>query len=96
MHIDIGTTRFISITILLTFDIPFIFYDDMEIDNVIEVTNSDVDVTLIRRSNRRYVTSTNVSLSFDRSCGFNKKLEQDKISIKLTQISLNVVTDLNG
>jgi hypothetical protein len=44
------------------YDIPFIFYDDMEIDNVIEVTNTDVDVTLIRRWNtddpidvRRYV-----------------------------------------
>ncbi len=42
------------ITILLTFEIPFIFYDGIAIDwelpistlnNVIEVTNPDVDVT---------------------------------------------------
>jgi hypothetical protein len=54
MHIGIGTGRFIYISILLTFDIPFIFYDGIAINwelpvstlnNVIEVTNTDVDVT---------------------------------------------------
>jgi hypothetical protein len=35
-----------TISILLTCDIPFIFYDDIVTDreNVIEVTNHDVDV----------------------------------------------------
>ena len=54
MIIGIGTRWFINITILLTFDIPFVFYDDIVIDrewpistlnNVIAATNTDVDVT---------------------------------------------------
>ena len=53
MHIGIGTKGgSFPITILLTFNIPFIFYDGIAIDrelptlnNVIEVTNPDVDVT---------------------------------------------------
>jgi hypothetical protein len=67
--------------------------------DVIEVTNSDVDVTAnnveittFRSTIRPSLTSTNVSLSFDRSCGFDKKLEQDRIGIRLTD-KLNSVTD---
>jgi hypothetical protein len=53
MHIGIGTKGgSFPITILLTFNIPFIFYDGIAIDrelptlnNVIEMTNPDVDVT---------------------------------------------------
>ena len=53
MHSGIGTKGgSFPITILLTFNIPFIFYDGIAIDrelptlnNVIEMTNSDVDVT---------------------------------------------------
>jgi hypothetical protein len=54
MHIGIGTRWFIDVTILLTYDIPFIFYDEIAIDrelqtttsnSVIEVTNPDVEVT---------------------------------------------------
>ena len=54
MHIGIGTGRFIYISILLTCDITFIFYDDIAIDrelpistlnNVIAAANPDVDVT---------------------------------------------------
>jgi hypothetical protein len=50
---------------------PFIFYDGIAIDNVIEVTNSDVDVTandveipMLRSTIRPSLTSTNASLSF--------------------------------
>ena len=54
MRIGIETGRLIYISILLTYDITFIFYDDIAIDrelpiltlnSVIEVTNPDVDVT---------------------------------------------------
>jgi hypothetical protein len=53
MRIGIGTGRFINISILLTCDITFIFYDDIAIDrelpistlnNVIAATNTDVEV----------------------------------------------------
>jgi hypothetical protein len=76
MRIGIGTRRgSFSITILLTCEIPFVFYDGMEIDNVIEVTNSDVDVTAndveistfrstFQSTIRPSLTSTNVSVSF--------------------------------
>jgi hypothetical protein len=54
MRIGIGTGRIIYISILLTCDITFIFYDDIAIDrelpistlnNVIAAANPDVDVT---------------------------------------------------
>jgi hypothetical protein len=50
MHIGIGTGRFIYISILLTFDIPFIFYDAdvmpiIDVSNVIAAANPEVDVT---------------------------------------------------
>ena len=68
--------------------------------DVIEVTNSDVDVTAndveimtFRSTIRPSLTSTNVSLSFDRSCGFDMKLErQDQHPIDTDK--LNSVTDL--
>jgi hypothetical protein len=71
------------------------------LDSVIAVANTDVEkandveIPTLRLTIDAMLTSTNVSLSFDRSCGFDKKLEQDRMTSGLrTQISLNAVTDL--
>jgi hypothetical protein len=111
MRIGIGTRRgSFSITILLTCDIPFVFYDGMEIDNVIwgdefqrwcdgeRCRNIDVQIDVFDRISghlwRRQTCQCRPGL--DRSCGFERKLEQDRISICLTQISWTVSLIIDG
>ncbi len=90
MRIGIGTRWFINITILLTFDIPFVFYDKIVIEQEWPTSTlmrswRDVDVTANnvekKRSDGRYAQI--------RKC----RRVDNRIDIWLTQISLNAVTD---
>ena len=64
------------------YDIPFIFYDHDQSGA------NDVEIPMLRA-----MTSTNVSVSFDRSCGFYMELEQQDQHLIDTD-KLNSVTDL--
>ncbi len=68
---------------------------DIDVDNVIEVTNSDVwrDADERRRNTDAPIDDPNIA-SVDRSENVDESI--DRISIWLTQISLNVSLITNG
>jgi len=105
MHIGIGTKRgSFSISILLTCDITFIFYDGIIINRELANTDVDrhrrwckVDLTLMRRWNtdapiwRRQTCQCRSTEAVASTWSWN-----DRISIWLTQISWTVSLIING